>query len=325
MSRDSFRRFTTWVLGANLFVIVWGALVRATGSGAGCGSNWPLCNGEVVPMSGGLHTMIEYTHRATSGVVLVLGLILLVQARRLFGPGEPTRRAATWSFGFLLAEAGIGAGLVLLELVGTNESAARAVWMAVHLANTFFLLAALTATREFASGLAGPDSAPKPGRRRTAVLALLGTLAIGITGAIAALGDTLYPATSLAHGLQQDVSASQLLVRLRVVHPAVAVLVGIWLLGVAARNRRQARSSARHRKLSNAVALLIWTQLAMGALNVVLLAPVWAQLVHLLLADLLWIALVGMLLHSLAPATATESPTAPRRAGSDDLAPAPAG
>ncbi|MBP1642498.1 MAG: cytochrome oxidase assembly, partial [Acidobacteria bacterium] len=134
------------VLALNLLVILWGALVRATGSGAGCGSHWPLCDGEVVPRAASVEKAIEFTHRATSGLALLAVAALLVAVRRALAPGHPARRAAAWSLAIILVEAALGAGLVKLGLVADDDSPARAVVMSVHLVNTLFLLAALALT-----------------------------------------------------------------------------------------------------------------------------------------------------------------------------------
>ncbi len=49
MSQAWFSRYAWGVLLWNVLVALWGAYVRATGSGAGCGSHWPTCNGEILP------------------------------------------------------------------------------------------------------------------------------------------------------------------------------------------------------------------------------------------------------------------------------------
>ena len=143
-----------WVtLGINILVIIWGAFVRATGSGAGCGSNWPLCHGEVIPQSAGVETMIEFSHRISSGVALIAVAILFIWAWRIYPRGYRTRRAANATMIFMIIEALIGAGLVLLEYTASNVSIARAYWMAGHLINTFLLLGA-----RHAHGLVGLGS-----------------------------------------------------------------------------------------------------------------------------------------------------------------------
>ena len=285
------RRFAWGVLVYNVAVIVWGAYVRATGSGAGCGSHWPLCNGEVIPRSPGAATLVEFSHRLTSGLALLAVVALVVWVWRATAPGHPARRAAALSLLFILLEAGIGAGLVLFELVADNASMARALFMAAHLLNTFVLLAFLTLTAErlgHGASAPGPVRAPKTLTAWAGAVALLAT---GTSGAVAALGDTLFPAASLAEAMQADLSAtSHVLIRLRVLHPAIAVGTGLLLMIGAPRLGRGA--SGRARALARAVAALAAVQLAAGFLNVVLLAPVWMQLVHLLLADALWIVFV---------------------------------
>src|SRR5215210_7122332 len=147
-------RFAWGVLAYNIAVILWGAFVRASGSGAGCGSHWPLCNGEVLPREPRIETIIELTHRVTSGIALLLVVGLVVMAYRHRPKGHPAHRAAVLTLIFMLTEAAVGAGLVLFELVADNQSMARAMFMATHLINTFFLLGAMTLTAHFASGRA---------------------------------------------------------------------------------------------------------------------------------------------------------------------------
>jgi heme A synthase len=292
-------RFARLVLGWNVAVILWGAFVRATGSGAGCGAHWPLCNGEVVPRAPALDTMVEFTHRATSGVALLLVFTLALWVFRDRPKGHPARPAAAASVLFILIEAAVGAGLVLFGLVAENDSVARALFMAGHLANTFVLLACLA--------LAAHWCATDAAVRREAVArfgwpfaaSALGLVAVGKSGAVAALGDTLYPAQSILGGLAQDVSpTAHFLVQLRVAHPILA-LAGVLLVAFAAGRVLQTTADASVRGLVWTVSALALAQLAVGLLNVVLLAPVWLQIVHLLLADVLWIAFVLLAVRAL--------------------------
>jgi heme A synthase len=298
-------KFAWTVLGYNLLVVVWGAFVRASGSGAGCGSHWPLCNGVVVPRDAGAATLVELTHRTTSGLALVLVLALLVWSFRATQRGSRVRLGAMLSFVFILLEAAIGAGIVLLEKVGEDSSLARAGWLAGHLVNTFILLACLTLTAWWASG--GLPIRVR-GVKRSAWIAgalLVGTLVVGVTGAVTALGDTLFPAASLAEGFRQDLSpAAHFLIKLRVLHPALAVALGLCLLiaapGLVARVPEAPMPRPTAESIAKALGALVLLQWAAGIANVLLLAPVWLQLVHLLLADLLWITLVLLSARALA-------------------------
>jgi heme A synthase len=275
------------VLAYNVGVVLWGAYVRASGSGAGCGNHWPLCNGVVLPQSPATATLIEFTHRATSGIDVLLVGVLLLWAFRAFPRGHLARKGAVLSAVFLTTEALIGAALVELEHVAHNASVGRAYSLSAHLVNTLTLLACLTLTVWWAKGggrlrIAG----------RTAGLTVFAILLItltGISGAIAALGDTLFPASSLAAGFRQDFDpAASIFLRLRLAHPLLAVATAAWLVFYAASSLRfpAAKSYAR------AVIALVGLQVTAGATNLLLLAPVWSQMVHLLLADLLWIELV---------------------------------
>jgi len=293
-------RYAWFVLAWNVVVILWGAYVRATGSGAGCGAHWPLCNGEVVPRSPDTAMLIEFSHRISSGLALVAVLVLAVWIWRTVAAGHPARRAAVASLVFIIVEALLGAGLVLFRLVAQDESLARAMVMPLHLANTLILLLCLTLTAHFLSG--GAPVAISGRTRTFGVLVALLVLMIGVgkTGAIAALGDTLYPASSLLEGLKADFApTTSLLLRLRILHPALGVAVGAMLVfGTAA--IPLASGDRRGRLARRAVVALAAVQVVVGFVNVWLLAPVWLQLTHLLIADLLWIALVVLTASALA-------------------------
>ncbi|HXK09396.1 MAG TPA: COX15/CtaA family protein [Vicinamibacteria bacterium] len=292
-------RFAWVVLGWNVVVILWGAFVRATGSGAGCGAHWPLCNGEVVPRAPALETMVEFTHRATSGTALLLVLAL---ALWIFGSrpkGHPARWAAGAALVFILVEAAVGAALVLFHLVGANDSVARALFMAGHLANTFVLLACLALAAHWSGTDARirPEAVARFGRGLGVTAVVL--VGVGKSGAVAALGDTLYPADSLLGGLAQDVSpTAHLLLQLRLAHPILAVAGALCVAFVAGRVF-QATADVAARSAAWSVSALAFLQLAAGLLNVALLAPVWMQIAHLLLADLLWIAFVLLAVRAL--------------------------
>lgn len=288
----SYARFAWGLLAYNLLVIVWGAFVRATGSGAGCGEHWPLCNGEVLPRARSVETAIEFTHRLTSGLALVGVVILVVMAVRAFPRGHAARRAAWGSLVLMLVEAALGAGLVLFGWVAQDDSAARGWVMAVHLVNTFLLLGALALAAALADRPRGVDLRGHGALAAVFLVSLAAMLLTGATGAVAALGDTLYPATSFAEGLRQELAAdARVLLRLRVVHPFAAIGASIVALAFA-RAAPRLRREPHVESTATALTALVVVQLCAGGVNVILLAPVWMQLVHLLLADLVWIVLV---------------------------------
>jgi len=283
-------RYAWVVLIYNLAVIAWGAYVRATGSGAGCGAHWPLCNGEVMVRPKTIEMLIEFSHRATSGIALISVVVLFLWARRITKPGHPVRTGATLSLAFMLSEAALGAGLVLFQLVANDASAARAFAVGAHLLNTFLLLAAMTLVVHWASG----GSPVRLDTRRDGfapfTIGAIALLIVSMAGAITALGDTLFPSMTLAEGLSADLSAtSHFLIRLRTIHPVLAVMVSVYL-GSAA--WQMGRTSARGGSLARTMLWFIGAQLAAGIINVLMLAPVWLQLLHLLLADLVWITYV---------------------------------
>jgi len=296
-----FTRFAWAVLAYNLVVVAWGAFVRATGSGAGCGKHWPMCNGEIVPRDPATATVVEFTHRATSGIALLLVVALVVWASRAFPARHPARKAAWASLALMVLEALVGAGLVLFGWVAKDTSFARGWVMGVHLTNTFLLLGALALTADWSARPGGMRFGERGVVAGALWLAFVTVLLAGVTGAIAALGDTLFPATSFAEGLEQELSTeAHVLLRLRILHPFAAVVAAAVLLFVARLALRH-RPDARVRRAALSLVLLVAVELLVGVVNVALLAPVWLQLVHLLVADLAWIALVLLAAASLAP------------------------
>jgi cytochrome c oxidase assembly protein subunit 15 len=288
VSDRSFARYAWGVLAFNVGVVLWGAFVRATGSGAGCGQHWPLCNGDILPVAPTLKTIIEFTHRATSGIDLAMVAVLVVWAFRAFPRRHPVRLGAVLSAVFLMTEALIGAALVLLEHVAANKSTARGYSLSLHLINTLTLLACLTLTAWWAMGKPAVRLAGRTAWMAAGSLGLV--MLLGVSGAIAALGDTLFPARSLAEAFAQDFDpASSIFVRLRVLHPIIAAVAAMWLVfyAVAIAGRRPDLRTRAWVLLA-----LIGGQLLAGTANLLLRAPVWMQMVHLLLADALWISLV---------------------------------
>lgn len=312
------KRFTVFawgVLGYNLLVILWGAVVRATGSGAGCGSHWPLCQGEVIPRAPAIETVIELSHRLTSGVALIVVVILVIWALRLYPKGHFVRKSAWVSLFFIFTEALLGAGLVLFEYVAFDQSVARAYWMAGHLVNTFLLLAALTLT---AWGATTGQSWRWRGQGLVGwllMVAWLALLLLGASGAVTALGDTL----AIRGGISPTESAMVAqLVALRIYHPLLAVLVGIVLAAIAwvVMNRRPDPATQRWGRLLIGIFAL---ELVLGVINVALKAPVWMQVVHLLAADLLWIALILLTASAFAQPAEVVATTEPARLAEQPL------
>ncbi len=287
------RRFAWAVLAYFIAVILWGTLVRATGAGAGCGNHWPLCNGTVLQHSASTNTVIEFTHRVTSGISFFSAVGLLVWTFAGTMRGHLARAAAAATVAFTLIEAILGAFLVKLGLTAQSQSPLRPAYLALHLTNTLLLLAALTLTAHMLSRRQGYlRSSIRLVAPFGAIAAVVVVLIVGVTGSLAALGDTLFPATSLGSALAQDFSAtSGWLVRWRWTHPTVAFVASVFLIWILVR-AAQRTAHWDNRGLSALVLLLLAAQYVLGVLDVVLLAPVWMQVAHLLGADVLWAALV---------------------------------
>lgn len=292
MNLSRFSKYAWGTLGYNILVILWGSYVRATGSGAGCGSHWPLCNGMVLPRSPQAETVIEFIHRLSSGLALVLVVILFVWGFKTHSKGSPVRLGVSLSILFIIIESLVGAMLVLFSWVAYDQSIARVISISVHLINTFLLLASLTLTAWWASG-GRPVVLRGKGLTLWALVFGLGALLIlGVSGAITALGDTLFPSGSLAEGVQQDFApAAHFLVRLRVWHPILAIITGLFIFFLAFIIGLSADQPAT-KKFAWIAVTILGIQLLAGLVNLLLLAPVGMQVIHLLLADMVWISLI---------------------------------
>jgi len=285
-------RLLAWsVLVFNVFVILGGAIVRATGSGDGCGASWPTCTDRIFPSSPGVETVIEFSHRITSALAILGVLALYVLARRLYPNGHWVRRAAGVSIILMVVESLLGASLVIFGWVDQDASIGRMIVVPLHLANTYLLLGALTLTAWWASGNPVPSETVDGPTRRELVFGAGGLLLVGAMGALNALSDTLYPTDSFLSGLQQEISAdAPWLVQLRVLHPIVAIAVGFGVAYLVM--RRSATASERTKRISAIIIGLVVVQFFAGLVNVMLATPLETQVVHLAFADAMWIAYV---------------------------------
>ena len=304
---DRFAKYAWFVFAWNIVVILWGVFLRASKSGDGCGQHWLTCRGEVIPSAPELKTIIEFSHRVSSTTAGILLVILFVWAfwRWRHGNSKQNRRIVTAAFGsfvFVIIEGLLGAGLVLTGNTAENLTPERPLWMAAHLINTFILLAFLTLTARYASG-GKPIYYFQEQRKYKAAIAI-GAAAIflvGISGSIAALSGMIFPAGTIAQGVAMDFSpTSNILLRLRLLHPITAILVSVFLIfltGWLARKTGNERSVARW---SNILSILILCQIAFGAATLLTLAPIAMQLGHLFFADSIWISFVLMSANFLA-------------------------
>ena len=308
----------------NAVVILQGAFVRATGAGAGCGSHWPTCNGDIIPLNGSIETFIEFSHRLLSFSVLMLGLWILLRAfvKRKSQPGFFV--FSTAAFFFLIVEALLGLATVRLELTGDTVSTLRGVMVAIHLVNSLLLIGTLTLTVVYARASARHKTAPWPLRlqRQPAVatvllVGLLGMLVLIFSGGIAALGNTMFPSESLRAGLAADFDpASHIFIRLRLLHPVIAVTVGIYLflsLGLS----RLLKPVPEAGRLAQVLFGVYIAQLAIGTANLAFLAPVVLQLLHLGTAVLAFALLTALSAYTLGFEAAPRVARAPLQRASE--------
>lgn len=292
IKQDRFAQFTWYVLVFTLLVILWGGYVSASGAGDGCGDSWPHCEQLTDLQITPIETLIEVSHRATSGLAFLLVVGMTVWTFRRYEKGHLLRRAAAISLFFMITESLVGAFIVLTRLVADSEAVARVITQPLHLVNTFFLLASLTLMAWWASGGAPVRLKAQGMVGQLLVIGYLAFLVVGATGTFASLASHLFPAESFAAGVQQDFAPdAPFFVKLRIWHPIAAALTGFILAGIANMVATQ-RPSPDTARFSHVVIALFIVQFVLGTLNAVLNAPLLMQMIHLLTADLFWITMV---------------------------------
>lgn len=287
ITRDTVRRWAWITLVVAVVVVLWGSVVRATFSGAGCGDKWPLCNGQVIPSFQRLNTRIEFTHRMMTGVWTFMTIAMAIGTFWKTPKGHPARKASIASIILLITEALLGAVLVLRHLVENNTSLERVFVQGIHFTNTMLLLAAVTLN---ACLLRPPTAHPQTrSARRYALYALVVTILAGATGSLAALADTIFPSTSLREAIAADFSAnSPTLIHMRWLHPAASLIVAAFCILLV----REIRKT--NKRAATLIAINLLLQIIIGTVDVLLLAPTWIQVLHLLSADIFWIALISV-------------------------------
>lgn len=298
-----FAKYAWFVLGYNVLVILWGVFLRASKSGDGCGQHWLTCHGEVVPSAPELKTVIEFSHRITSALDGLIVIALLIWAIRIWYTKRDrlssyVLKFAAAAFVFVLIEGALGAGLVLTGNTAETLTPARPFWMAAHLLNTLLLLTWLTITAWSAS--TGRRAGMRGNRKELGWIAV-GTLLIflvGISGSIAALSSMIFPSGTLTEGITKDFSStSHTLLRLRPLHPIIAVAAGVFFIFWTGWLKRKMEESPAVVRWANVLSILVLAQLAFGAATLLMLGPILMQLGHLLLADAIWIVFVLLSLN----------------------------
>lgn len=284
--------YSKWVMALilySLLVFVWGAWVRISGSGDGCGEHWPFCHGELIPDSYAVKVWIENFHRISTKIYGFFVIGLVIAAFRMAPKGHAVRKGILWAFIFTLLEGLIGAVLVIKGFVVNDDSPQRAVLIALHLTNTFFLMGSL-----FYTWFVSFYDLSNLRFNLTKSIMLLKTswiLLVGGTGAIAALSTTLFPSESVLSGLARDFSGSgHFLEQLRVLHPLLAVGFFAFVLYQWSCPPKTHALAMKWRKWFT---LCVAIGFCAGVFTLSLLSPTWLKLTHLVTAHILWLAFCG--------------------------------
>ena len=267
----------------SILSILAGAFVRATGSGDGCGSTWPTCKGKIIPQLSDTSEVIEFSHRSVSGILLIVTLIIFIKSRNM-SKGSIVRTTVNFLTFFVLFEAAIGAVIVLYEWVGLNSSLPRIIAVPIHLVNTFGLLACYAILYKVL--LNNFKNIKQLWDRRFVFIAFLFLLS-GATGSITALADVLFPSASFYEGLMEDFDrTSELLTRLRILHPMVATGLSVALIIESRKVQKDYKIDVKFFQI------LVFIAVILGVLNVLSNILLLLSILHLAIADLLWITYI---------------------------------
>lgn len=268
-----FKKVFFWFWIYTLLVILWGAWVRISHSGNGCGDHWPVCQGEIIPDLTQKKTFVEYFHRLMSGAYGLIVIYLWWKLRQV----QKNYRLRNLFLVLMITEALLGAALVKFNLVTTNDSFMRLIFMSLHQLNSFMLtgvtyLLYKSFTPQFHFKL-----------NRLHILFIL----VPVTGAIAALSTTLFPTISLFQGIIEDFNSnSHIFIKLRILHPLMALTIMIGFM------------SWLFQKGQTRLALETLFAVFIGIVTLVTLSPVYLKLSHLFIAHLLWARYLGFTLRA---------------------------
>ncbi|MEI7973932.1 MAG: COX15/CtaA family protein [Bdellovibrio sp.] len=301
---------SSWILVFyTLLVILWGAWVRISFSGDGCGDHWPLCHGEILPLQYEKKTWVEFTHRIMSGAYGILVLIFFLKLRRTLPKSHPARFWNRMTLLFMISEALLGAKLVLLRLVGTNDSPLSSFSMGLHLMNSLILvgssvlLALFLSQSDWRRRSESPVLLERSRLRKFFILLGFGFLFLNFSGALAALSTTLFPAQNFLESLENQRQSPHYLLALRSFHPILGLMFGIGFASFALILRNLAKEISVRRR-SSLFAYVALATLGIRVLTLFLASPAILKISHLIGVYALWtsaLALVQSLLYEIHP------------------------
>ena len=273
LNKNFFKTYSLFTLIFTLLVIFWGAWVRLSFSGDACGKSWPLCNENLLPTD--KSALIEWIHRSSSGLSIILIFILLVLSLKIYSPYHIVRVFSKSSFVLILIEALIGAFLVIYGLTGRNPENIRVFVLAFHLINSLLLVGSLSLCWRMSLWESYQINKPQ-------IYFVVFFPFLALTGNIASLAGQLFPSESLFHALSLDwLPSAHISLRLRPLHPLMAisfVFVLIW--------------SSIFKKQLRYLGIAGFIVASFGFMTLVSLSPLWMKVGHLILAYGFWVFFV---------------------------------
>ncbi len=263
-----------WVY--SILVVIWGAWVRISKSGDGCGTSWPLCNNAIIPDTSNAQALIEFTHRISTALYGILVLLLVVWTFKIFPKKHSIRRVVLFILSFTILEALIGAQLVLLGLVGDHTGFDRIIVMSLHQVVSILL------TGSVARAYYLTNSKVIKTYKLIEVAKFMFLLLVA-TGGIAALSNTVFPSSSILEGLVSDINPeSHILLKLRVIHPILALSTALAFVFVIIKLHK------KNKQYSMQLATFFLIGILIGIITLITLSPTVMKFVHLAMAHIIW-------------------------------------
>jgi heme a synthase len=295
--------------------VVFGAIVRISGSGLGCGDHWPKCHGYWFPPFNRIDLIIEVSHRYfAAGLSLAIVVLVLLALRHRGAPGvsgpDGVLRPAVLSAALVVAAAVFGGVTVKLELTNPYVTV-------VHLAIAMALLASLATAAIRAGGLGASTVRLGDASSRTARSA---TIAAGLTFIALALGGltaNVPGANAVCTGFpwcRNEVPWASGALHMQLAHRIIAFLLVGHLIGamIGVARRREGRTIVALARASMAVVVL---QLLVAAALVEMQLPPVLRSLHQAIGTLLWVVTATFALHARRAAVGSRAASADARHG----------
>ncbi len=284
-------RFTWLAAAATFFLIAFGGFVRISESGLGCGDDWPLCNGQLIPdMS--FATFIEFGHRIIAAIVAVLVVTVAITAWKWGAGGDMVwtrlKRAGLVAVLLVIIQIMLGAVTVWLELPPAS--------VILHLGTAMLLLGLLIAAALTAgSGPAGRAVKMSDTASGVALWTAVYGFVVVLAGGLVANLDAGYACQGFPACNGSWIPSDNPLMQIHWGHRLLAYGLFGWALFLPGYVKKRRRGDAGAKRAAILATVLVVVQVLIAAGMVSMSLPDWMRAAHVALGaaifgSLVWLA-----------------------------------